>query len=85
VKPLDREMLSRIFNQYATIITFEDGVLKGGFGDAILEFAQESNFKGKIICKGYPDEFIEHGTVEELEKKLGLDEKSIRLIFEKFL
>jgi 1-deoxy-D-xylulose-5-phosphate synthase len=85
VKPLDREMLSRIFNQYATIITFEDGVLKGGFGDAILEFAQESNFKGKIICKGYPDEFIEHGTVDELEKKLGLDEKSIRLIFEKFL
>jgi 1-deoxy-D-xylulose-5-phosphate synthase len=85
VKPLDKEMLSQIFQQYHTLITFEDGVLKGGFGDAILEFAQESNFQGKIICKGYPDEFIEHGTVEELEIKIGLDEKSIRLMFEKFL
>lgn len=85
VKPLDREMLSRIFQKYQTLITFEDGVLKGGFCDAILEFAQESTFKGKIICKGYPDEFIEHGTVEELESKIGLDEESIRLMFEKFL
>lgn len=76
-KPLDAEMLNRIFAQYQTIITLEDGVLKGGFGDAVLEFANDANFKGNIIRKGYPDEFLEHATVEELEEMVGLDEESI--------
>ncbi len=76
-KPLDTETLDEIFDQYKTIITFEDGILNGGFGDAVLEYAQEKDFKGKIIRKGYPDEFIPHGSVEELEKLVGLDEESI--------
>ncbi|MDD3771732.1 MAG: transketolase C-terminal domain-containing protein [Weeksellaceae bacterium] len=59
------------------VISFEDGILSGGFGDAILEYASEKAFKGKIIRKAYPDEFIGHGSVEELEKQIGLDEESI--------
>lgn len=76
-KPLDKELLDQIFVAYKTVITFEDGILNGGFGDAVLEYANEKDFKGKIIRKGYPDEFIEHGSVEELEQKVGLDEESI--------
>ena len=76
-KPLDTEMLDDIFNEYQMIITFEDGILNGGFGDAVLEYASDKNFKGKIIRKGYPDEFIPHGSVEELEKLVGLDEESV--------
>ncbi len=76
-KPLDEGLLDEIFNQYKTIITFEDGILNGGFGDAVLEYASEKEFKGKIIRKGYSDEFIEHGSVEELEKQIGLDEESV--------
>ena len=70
-------MLDQIFSQYQTIITFEDGILNGGFGDAVLEYAQEKDFKGKIIRKGYPDEFIEHASIEELEQEIGLDEEGI--------
>lgn len=76
-KPLDFDLLDEIFAEYKTIITFEEGILNGGFGDAILEYAQEKNFKGKIIRKGYPDKFIGHASVEELEKEIGLDEGSI--------
>ncbi|MGB6084343.1 1-deoxy-D-xylulose-5-phosphate synthase [Moheibacter sp.] len=76
-KPLDEGLLDEIFTKYKTIITFEDGILNGGFGDAVLEYASEKAFKGKIIRKGYPDEFIPHGSVEELEKQIGLDEESI--------
>lgn len=76
-KPLDLNLLDEIFTEYKTIITFEDGILNGGFGDAILEYAQEKDFKGKIIRKGYPDEFIGHASIEELEKEIGLDEESI--------
>lgn len=76
-KPLDEDLLDEIFNQYKTIISFEDGILSGGFGDAILEYASEKEFKGKIIRKAYPDEFIGHGSVEELEKQIGLDEESV--------
>lgn len=84
VKPLDTEILKQVFSQYSTVITFEDGVLNGGFGDAVLEFASDSDYKGKIIRKGYPDEFIEHGSVEELEKQIGLDEESVREFIQKF-
>lgn len=76
-KPLDENTLDEIFQRYKTVITFEDGVLKGGFGDAVLEYASQKDYKGKIIRKGYPDEFIHHGSVEELEIEIGLDEEGI--------
>lgn len=76
-KPLDFNLLDEIFAEYKTIITFEDGILNGGFGTSVLEYASEKGFKGKIIRKGYPDEFIPHGSVEELEKLVGLDEESV--------
>src|SRR5690606_13975963 len=76
-KPLDEDLLDEILEKYKTIVTFEDGILNGGFGDAVLEYASEKEFKGTIIRKGYPDAFIPHGSVEELEKEVGLDEESI--------
>jgi len=85
VKPLDKEMLSSVFERYPILITFEDGILTGGFGEAVREFAQELEYKGKIICKGYPDEFIEHASVEELEALMGLDENSLRELINGFL
>src|SRR5690606_27532792 len=72
-KPLDEDLLDEIFKKYKTIVTFEDGILNGGFGDAVLEYASEKEFKGKIIRKGYPDAFIGHGSIPELEKQTGLD------------
>lgn len=81
VKPLDEKLLHEIFNSFETIITIEDGTIKGGFGSAIVEFASENNYAKPVKILGIPDHFIEHGTVEELQKICKIDVKSIENIF----
>jgi len=81
VKPLDEKLLHEIFNSFETIITIEDGVIKGGFGSAIIEFASENNYKNSIKTLGIPDDFIEHGTVEELQQICKIDVKSLEKLF----
>ncbi|MCL7752283.1 1-deoxy-D-xylulose-5-phosphate synthase [Polaribacter sp. Z022] len=77
VKPLDIVLLHTIFKTHQTIITIEDGTIKGGFGSAILEFASDNNYQNKIEVLGIPDNFIEHGSVSRLQLKLGLDATSL--------
>ena len=77
VKPLDERLLHEIFKNHKTIFTIEDGTIKGGFGAAILEFVSKNEYKNKIQVLGIPDNFIEHGSVLELQRKIGLDAKSI--------
>ncbi len=81
VKPLDEKLLLRIFRTFETIITIEDGVKKGGFGSEIIEFAARNNCHNKIRTLGIPDEFIEQGTVEELQHYCGIDVKSLEELF----
>jgi len=77
-KPLDEKLLHQIFNDFEKIITVEDGVQKAGFGTAILEFAASHNYKNTIKIIGINDNFIEHGTIEELQKINGIDSSSIQ-------
>ena len=84
-KPLDLEQLHRIFNKYKIIVTLEDGCIIGGFGSAVLEFANTHEYKNKIKCLGLPDVFIEHGTVEELQSIGHIDKASITNCLTKFL
>ena len=65
-KPLDKKLLHKIFKQFDTIITIEDGCLQGGFGSAIIEFMSDHNYKNTVRRLGIPDEFINYGTQEEL-------------------
>jgi len=81
IKPLDEKLLHEIFSSFENIITIEDGTIKGGFGSAIVEFASEKNYSKSIKTLGIPDHFIEHGTVEELQKICKIDVKSIENIF----
>ena len=72
VKPLDEELLHKIFKKFNKIITIENGTIVGGFGSAILEFAQEYNYLSPIKRLGIPDQFIEHGATEKLFNSIGL-------------
>ena len=81
VKPLDEKELHSIFNTFRRIITIEDGVVNGGFGSSILEFAAKNNYSTKIQLLGVPDQFIEHGTLEELQQYCKIDVKSLEIIF----
>ncbi len=77
VKPLDEELLHEIFNKFDKIITVEDNVISGGFGSAVLEFAMENDYRGKIKRLGVPDKFIDHGKPEELYALCGIDAEGI--------
>lgn len=78
VKPLDEELLKNIFKKFKKILTVEDGVKKSGFGSAVLEFAAEAGFKGKIYNLGIPDKFIEQGSVVQLQEIAGIHVEGIR-------
>lgn len=77
LKPLDEEMLHEIGTHFDKVITIEDGVKKGGMGSALLEFFSENNYKPSVKRIGVPDEFIEHGKVNELYYICGMDKKGI--------
>nr|WP_315183333.1 1-deoxy-D-xylulose-5-phosphate synthase [uncultured Flavobacterium sp.] len=81
VKPLDENSLHAVFAVFKTIITIEDGVVNGGFGSAILEFAALHQYSSKIQILGIPDEFIEQGTVTELQQYCKIDVKSLEILF----
>jgi len=79
VKPLDSVLLHIIFQKFNTIITIEDGTIIGGFGSAILEFSQQHNYINKTIKQlGIPDNFVEHGKVDELFDNLHLSKEKIK-------
>ena len=84
VKPLDESLLHVIFTKFETVITIEDGVIKGGFGGAIVEFACSHNYTSKIKILGIPDEFIEQGTVDELQQYCKIDVKSLEILFSNY-
>lgn len=78
VKPLDQAMLQKVFRDYPNIITIEDGCIAGGFGSAIVEYANEINCKIPIKIMGSADIFLDHGTVEELHHIAKIDEIALR-------
>jgi 1-deoxy-D-xylulose-5-phosphate synthase len=83
IKPLDENLLHQIFKKYQKIITIEDGVIQGGFGSSILDFAAQNNYKNDIKILGIPDTFVEHGSVLILQKEASLDVDSLVEIFSK--
>ncbi len=76
-KPLDEKLLHEICKKFNTIITVEDGCLQGGFGSAILEFIANHNYQIPVKRLGIPDEFINHGSQEELHHDCKYDTDAI--------
>jgi len=77
VKPIDEVMLHEVFSKFKQVITVEDGCLMGGFGSAVIEFMVDQKYQAEIVRLGIPDEYIHHGTQEELWSDCGFDSKSI--------
>lgn len=85
LKPLDKELFHEVAQKFSKIVTVEDGVIDGGFGSAVLEFMSDNNYQISVIRLGIPDEFIEHGSQEELHAQLGLDAEGLYKSFKKVL
>lgn len=77
VKPLDEELLLDIFKRFDKIFVLEENTIIGGLGSAVLEFAAKVDAKNDIELVGLPDQFVEHGTQQELHAMLGIDPKGI--------
>ena len=72
VKPLDRAMLEQYAGRVAAFVTFEDHVKAGGFGSAVIEALEDMGCEVPVVRIGWPDQFIEHGKVDQLRLKHGL-------------
>lgn len=77
LKPIDEKLLHHVFRKFKRIITLEDGTIKGGLGSAVCEFMAEHHYDARICRLGIPDEFIEHGTQQQLYAECGYDKNGI--------
>ena len=76
-KPLDEEYLQSIKKQYDLIVTLEENVLTGGFGEQVQAFLYDNEYRGKVLKIAIPTEFVRHGSVTLLFKELHMDSESI--------
>ena len=78
IKPLDEKLLEETFSRIKKCVVLEDHVVTGGFGSAVMEFANERSLRGiDFLLFGYPDSFIEHGAKDILMDKYGLSPEKI--------
>ena len=77
LKPIDENILEEVGKKFKRIVTIENGARQGGLGSAVLEWMNDHDYAPKVIRLGLPDRFVEHGTVDELQKIAGIDEESI--------
>ena len=74
---MDESYLRSMKERFKTVITIEEGVVNGGFGDGVSAWLLEGGFQGNIRRLGLPDEFVQHGPRDRILKDIGLDDKGI--------
>lgn len=72
IKPLDEELIKDVAKRCKIVCTFEDHVLKNGFGASVIELLHDSGIPTPVERIGWPDEFVEHGKVDILRNKHGI-------------
>ncbi len=77
IKPINENELQTILKKYGKIITVEEGALQGGFGSIVNSFVTKNEYKNKVVNLGIPDNFIEHGSVLELQDICKIDSNHI--------
>lgn len=77
IKPLDETLLHNLMQEQIPLLTIEEAVLKGGFGSAVLEFAEEHDYRQAVVKRmGIPDSYVEHGKVDELMAEINLTKEA---------
>ena len=71
VKPLDAQLLQEVFTKFDKVITIEDGCIMGGMGSAVLEWMSDNGFNASVKRLGIPDQYIEHGSQQQLYTDCG--------------
>ena len=77
IKPMDYAYLQSIIGRFENVVTVEEGVKTGGFGEGVAAWLVTNGFKGNISIISLPDEFVEHGPRDMLLEKWGVNQKGI--------
>ena len=76
-KPLDEDLIVEVARKFKRIVTVEDGVIRGGAGEAVIKLINDNNISIQVITLGIDDSFVEHGKVPELRHLCGYDVEGI--------
>ena len=85
IKPLDTDAISELLGNHDVIVTLEDNAIAGGAGSAVNEYLAAIKADVTILNLGIPDEFIKHGTQDEMHAEMGLDASGILTRIKKFM
>lgn len=77
VKPIDSEMIEELAKRHSLIVTIEENVLCGGFGEQVTEYVSAQGLPVKVLNLALPDDYIEHGSVDVLRREVLLDAPSM--------
>ncbi|MBQ8246176.1 MAG: 1-deoxy-D-xylulose-5-phosphate synthase [Lachnospiraceae bacterium] len=77
VKPIDEEALKKAAATHSLIVTMEENVASGGYGEKVREYLDSIKADCKVLTIAIPDKFVEHGSVDQLYKEIGVDADSV--------
>ena len=77
IKPMDKNYLKEFLSKFSFVVTIEEGVKDGGFGEGIINYSNENSISNKILTLGVPNRFVDHGPRNILLHEVGLDSISI--------
>ena len=77
VKPIDEEMINEISKNHKLIVTMEENVESGGYGEKVRTYVDDIKIEIEVLTICIPDEYVEHGNVDLLKKEVGLDAETI--------
>ena len=77
VKPIDEDLIREALSEHSLIVTMEENVASGGFGEKVRAFVDVQETTGEVLSITIPDEYVEHGNVDALMKEIGIDAESV--------
>ncbi len=77
IKPIDEEAIAEACKSHQLIVTLEENVAAGGYGEAVAAYMKRAHFCNDLYTVAIPDRFVEHGSVDQLKQELGMDAPSI--------
>ena len=77
IKPMDEAYLKSIIGKFDNVVTIEEGVRAGGFGEAVVSWLSSNGYKGKTQIISLPNEYVEHGPRDVLLEQWGVSQAGI--------
>ncbi len=86
IKPIDTEVIGELAKEHRLLVTMEENVRSGGYGEKVRDYAQEQELPVKVLNIAVPDEYVEHGNVAFLYEEVGIDAESVtKRIIERYV